>query len=186
MQTNSETKLFQPKNEKKLRIYAWSTLEIKKFKGCLKVGQTTRDVNKRIKESQGVAKVEYTLEINEEAYTEKGILFTDIDVRRRLIEKGFENVSGEWMLCSKEDVLLVIKELKSGQQYFGNYVEEFEMRNEQREAVLKTHKYFNSIWKENSNNTPRFLWNAKMRFGKTFTAYQLAKNESKKYTGSYF
>ena len=175
MQTNLEKKLFQPKNERKLRIYAWSTLEIKKFKGCLKVGQTTRDVNKRIKESQGVAKVEYTLEINEEAYTEKGILFTDIDVRRRLIEKGFENVSGEWMLCSKEDVLLVIKELKSGQQYFGNYVEEFEMRNEQREAVLKTHKYFNSIWKENSNNTPRFLWNAKMRFGKTFTAYQLAK-----------
>ena len=175
MKNNSEKKLFQPKNEKKLRIYAWSTLEIKKFKGCLKVGQTTRDVNKRIKESQGVAQVEYTLEINEEAYTEKGILFTDTDVRRRLVEKGFENVSGEWMLCTKEDVLLVIKELKSGQQYFGNHVEEFEMRNEQREAVLKTHKYFNSIWKENSNNTPRFLWNAKMRFGKTFTAYQLAK-----------
>ena len=175
MQTNSETKLFQPKNEKKLRIYAWSTLEIQKFKGCLKVGQTTRDVNKRIKESQGVAQVEYTLEINEEAYTEKGILFTDTDVRRRLVEKGFVNVSGEWMLCAKEDVLKVIKELKSGQQYLGNHVEEFEMRNEQREAVLKTHKYFNSIWKENSNNTPRFLWNAKMRFGKTFTAYQLAK-----------
>jgi len=77
MQTNSETKLFQPKNEKKLRIYAWSTLEIKKFEGCLKVGQTTRDVNKRIKESQGVAQVEYTLEINEEAYTEKGTLFTE-------------------------------------------------------------------------------------------------------------
>ena len=86
MQTNLEKKLFQPKNERKLRIYAWSTLEIKKFKGCLKVGQTTRDVNKRIKESQG-CQVEYTLEINEEAYTEKGILFTDIDVRRRLLKK---------------------------------------------------------------------------------------------------
>ena len=34
----------------RLRIYAWSTKEIKKFDGCLKVGQTTlKDVNVRIK-----------------------------------------------------------------------------------------------------------------------------------------
>ena len=39
----------------------------------------------------------------------------------------------------------------------------------------KTHAYFHSIWKEDMHAVPRFLWNAKMRFGKTFTAYQLAK-----------
>jgi hypothetical protein len=49
------------------------------------------------------------------------------------------------------------------------------MRREQAEAVNKTHAYFHSIWKEDMHAVPRFLWNAKMRFGKTFTAYQLAK-----------
>ncbi len=49
------------------------------------------------------------------------------------------------------------------------------MRAEQRAAVEKTHAYFHSIWKEDMHAVPRFLWNAKMRFGKTFTAYQLAR-----------
>src|SRR6201993_70294 len=49
------------------------------------------------------------------------------------------------------------------------------MRREQAEAVNKTHAYFHSIWKEDMHAVPRFLWNAKMRFGKTFTAYHLAK-----------
>jgi predicted house-cleaning noncanonical NTP pyrophosphatase (MazG superfamily) len=49
------------------------------------------------------------------------------------------------------------------------------MRREQGEAVNKTHAYFHSIWKEDMHAVPRFLWNAKMRFGKTFTTYQLAK-----------
>jgi hypothetical protein len=42
------------------------------------------------------------------------------------------------------------------------------MRAEQRTAVQKTHDYFHSIWKEDIHAVPRFLWNAKMRFGKTF------------------
>jgi hypothetical protein len=41
--------------------------------------------------------------------------------------------------------------------------------------VDKTFDYFQSIWAENKKAAPRFLWNAKMRFGKTFTTYQLAK-----------
>ena len=40
---------------------------------------------------------------------------------------------------------------------------------------MVTHAYFLSRWEEDKHAVPRFLWNAKMRFGKTFTAYQLAK-----------
>src|SRR5256885_12312413 len=47
--------------------------------------------------------------------------------------------------------------------------ETFAMRREQAEAVNKTHAYFHSIWNEDMHAVPRFLWNAKMRFGKTFT-----------------
>ena len=54
------------------------------------------------------------------------------------------------------------------------------MRREQAEAVNKTHAYFHSIWKEDMHAVPRFLWNAKMRFGKTFTTYQLAKLGAKR------
>src|SRR5262249_42840426 len=53
--------------------------------------------------------------------------------------------------------------------------ETFAMRHEQQEAVNRTHAYFRSIWDQDKDAVPRFLWNAKMRFGKTFAAYQLAK-----------
>jgi hypothetical protein len=49
------------------------------------------------------------------------------------------------------------------------------MRAEQSAAVKKTSEYYSSIWAENGKAVPRFLWNAKMRFGKTFASYQLAK-----------
>ena len=49
------------------------------------------------------------------------------------------------------------------------------MRPEQRRAVEKTLTYFQSVERENLDRAPKFLWNAKMRFGKTFAAYQLAK-----------
>ena len=68
-----------------------------------------------------------------------------------------------------------ISELRSGQRFSGTHHETFTMRAEQEEAVKKTHAYFHSVWQENMHAAPRFLWNAKMRFGKTFTAYQLAK-----------
>lgn len=50
-------------------------------------------------------------------------------------------------------------------------------RPEQESAVEKTAAYFFSWRKEkdNGNKPPHFLWNAKMRFGKTFAVYQLAK-----------
>ena len=47
---------------------------------------------------------------------------------------------------------------------------------EQVEAVRRTRDYFNSVNAEGSKRTPKFLWNAKMRFGKTFASYELAKS----------
>ena len=39
----------------------------------------------------------------------------------------------------------------------------------------QAHAYYVARWSEDMHAVPRFLWNAKMRFGKTFAAYQLAK-----------
>src|ERR1022692_578923 len=61
------------------------------------------------------------------------------------------------------------------QRITGTHHQTFPMRLEQAEAVDKTFDYFHSIWSEDQHAVPRFLWNAKMRFGKTFTTYQLAR-----------
>ena len=168
--------LLPDKPEARLRIYAWSTKEIKKYEGCLKVGQTTqKDVNVRIRQSQGVAPVKYKLEIDESAEREDGTVFRDSAVRERLKAKGFVNVELEWMRCTAKDVAAAITELKTGQAHVGSHHEDFKLRSEQTAAVKKTADYYASIWADDKKAVPRFLWNAKMRFGKTFASYHLAK-----------
>ena len=51
---------------------------------------------------------------------------------------------------------------------------DFSLRPEQKKAVEITKEYFKS-YKIIEKKTPHFLWNCKMRFGKTFSAYNLAK-----------
>jgi hypothetical protein len=168
--------LLPVRQEARLRIYAWSTNEIKKYEGCLKVGQTTiKDVNVRIKQSQGVAQVKYKLEVDEPAEREDGTVFRDSAVRERLKQKGFENVELEWMRCGAKDVITAIHELRTGQVRTGTHHEDFKLRAEQSAAVKKTFNYFESVWADDKKAVPRFLWNAKMRFGKTFASYHLAK-----------
>src|SRR5262249_40838627 len=91
------------------------------------------------------------------------------------VRKKFENTELEWMRCSTKDVKTVLTELRTGQRFTGTHHETFAMRREQGEAVNKTHAYFHSVWKEDMHAVPRFLWNAKMRFGKTSTKFQLRK-----------
>ncbi|MFD5226313.1 restriction endonuclease [Microbacterium sp. NPDC058342] len=173
--------VFEPKPDARLRIYAWSSDEVaERWRDCLKVGQTTRaDVNDRIKQSQGQARVDYTLEVNEPADREDGSTFTDRDVRERLVAKGFDNVvfesSREWMRCTADDVRTAIAELRANKSYSGSHHATFGMRDEQQAAVDKTFWYYQDRWSKDSDAVPEFLWNAKMRFGKTFTTYQLAK-----------
>lgn len=170
-----------PKPEGRLRIYAWTPNDPPPaYAGLIKVGQTTQaDVNDRIRQSQGQMQQAYTLHVDEVAEREDGSIFRDNDVRRRLIEKGFENVtigsSREWMRCSPADVKSAITELRKGLRFESARHETFPMRREQAEAVEVTHDYYQSRWAEDPKAVPRFLWNAKMRFGKTFTGYQLAK-----------
>ena len=167
--------LLPAKPEAQLRIYAY-TIHDEQHKGWLKVGQTTQDVKTRVAQQLKTAAVtNYSIEVDESAMRDDGTIFRDYDVRERLKAKGFDNPTLEWMACSIADVKTAITELRIGQQLTGTHHEDFTMRPEQRLAVEKTHDYFHSIWQENMHAVPRFLWNAKMRFGKTFAAYQLAK-----------
>ncbi len=159
----------------RLRIYAYS-IDDKAHKGLLKVGQTTRNVKQRVAEQLKTAAIKnYKIVVDEAAEREDGSIFTDHEVRAALVKKGFQNTELEWMRCTAKVLKTVLAELRTGQRLSGTHHESFGMRDEQADAVEKTFGYYQSIWAEDANATPRFLWNAKMRFGKTFTTYQLAK-----------
>ncbi|MFH0908374.1 MAG: DEAD/DEAH box helicase family protein [bacterium] len=167
--------ILAPKPEARPSIYAYA-IDDEAHKGRLKVGQTTRDVKQRVAEQLKTAAIKnYKIEINESAERDDGTIFTDHEVRAALVKKRFERTELEWMRCTVKDLKTVLTELRTGKRFTGTHHETFAMRREQAEAVEKTFDYFNSIWAEKRKVVPRFLWNAKMRFGKTFTAYQLAR-----------
>ena len=173
--TRSIDEIFSPKPEVRPQIYAYS-IQDQAHVGLLKIGQTTRAVKKRVAEQLQTAAIKnYTIELISDAVRHDGSIFSDHEVRARLAEKKFQKADLEWMHCSVSDVKTVISEFQTGERLSGDHNEQFVMRNEQFDAVNKTYEYFQSIWKEDKDSAPRFLWNAKMRFGKTFTAYQLAK-----------
>ncbi|MFJ1511360.1 DEAD/DEAH box helicase family protein [Cellulosimicrobium funkei] len=175
MAANSIDELFPGKPESRLRIYAYE-IHDEAHAGMLKVGQTTRTVQSRVEQQLKTALVKnYTIHLDESAEREDGSTFSDHQVRARLMDKGFEKVDLEWMRVTPNDVKVAITELRHGVALSGTHHEAFEMRPEQAEAVNKTHAYFHSIWKEDMHAVPRYLWNAKMRFGKTFATYQLAR-----------
>ena len=167
--------ILAPKPQARPRIYAYAIAD-EAHAGLLKVGQTTRDVKQRIAEQLKTAAIKnYRIELDELAERDDGSIFSDHEVRAALVKKGLENPELEWVRCSVANVRTVLAELRTGQRFTGTHHERFPMRQEQAEAVKATHAYFLSRWAEDMHAVPRFLWNAKMRFGKTFTAYQLAR-----------
>jgi L-rhamnose mutarotase len=173
--TKSINEILAPKPESQLRIYAYE-IHDEAHKGMLKVGHTTRDVKTRVAEQLKTAGItNYTIHIDEPAERLDGSLFRDYEVRKVLQQKGHDNPMLEWMQCTVDDVKNAIKELRSGLTFSGTHHADYAMRSEQAEAVKVTHEYFMSRWAEDMHAVPRFLWNAKMRFGKTFASYQLAK-----------
>ena len=161
-------------------IYAYRLPGVDTHKGFLKVGYTDRTAKERIEEQLHTSKVQYEIVLVESAMTNDGSCFTDKDVHRILERKGHRRLNpmdktDEWFRCSVSDVMAAIVALRTGRDNEENRTQNFEMRPEQYEAVAKTKAYFESALKEEPGRVPKFLWNAKMRFGKTFASYQLAK-----------
>jgi hypothetical protein len=172
---------FPPRPAIKPTIYAYKDTH-PQYKGLLKVGYTTRDAKTRVAEQYPVIRPgesPYKILLEESAvYSaihKNGSAFSDHDVHRYLRKQGFKNPDGEWFQCTSKDVKAAILAIKNGAENVENRTLDFGMRPEQQEAVDKAIAYFDSFTQENSDKTPHFLWNAKMRFGKTFATYQLAK-----------
>ena len=161
-------------------IYTYRLIGVDSHKGYLKVGYTDRTAKERIDEQLHTSKVQYEIVLVESAMSNDGSCFTDKDVHRLLERKGYKRLNpldktDEWFRCSVADVMAAILSLRTGVANEENRTQNFTMRPEQFRAVEQTKTYFEQALKEEPNRIPKFLWNAKMRFGKTFASYQLAK-----------
>lgn len=163
-------------------IYGYTLPTVADHDGYIKIGYTDReDTEARIKEQLHTAAIPFKVLFKETAMRSDGTCFTDKDVHRLLKHKGFRQLNegedrNEWFCCSEKEALETIEEVRTGIRFEGQRTWNFSMRKEQQTAVQMAKDYFEQAKKEDPDRPSKFLWNAKMRFGKTFATYQLAKS----------
>lgn len=163
-------------------IYGYILPDLADHNGYIKIGYTDReDTDKRISEQVHVLGISnHKVVFKCSAMRPDGTCFTDKDVHNILRRKRFKQLNegldrNEWFNCTVNDIQDAINELVTGIRLEGQRTWTFAMRDEQKFAVDMTAAYYNKAHEEDPNRPPKFLWNAKMRFGKTFATYQLAK-----------
>jgi hypothetical protein len=159
------------------QCYAYTTPGIPEHDGWTKIGFTERDVETRISEQLHTAGIEHkTWWHMRAAYmTEPYGTFTDKDFHAYLKKLGITRKKGtEWFRISPADSKNDFIEFT---QNHGSLTEDdnekaaipYVLREEQSRAVEMTVRYFKT------HKGGEFLWNAKPRFGKTLSAYDLCK-----------
>lgn len=157
-------------------IYAYRTPYNLEKKGWFKIGYTEQDVDKRIRQQTHTVGItpeklwQYVARFND------GYYFNDHDFHAYLTRKGIPREKGREWFDFKDDVnrskrMISAFMLKEDIYELEDSVqsESYVLRQEQKTAVDVTAKYFSE------RETGEFLWNAKPRFGKTLTTYDLIK-----------
>ena len=151
------------------------------FPGWIKIGETTRaDVTQRINEQHPITepfKTYHLLWHDNAFYADgSGESFGDHDLHDYLRRMGKELV-GEWCRCSLREAQAAYVAVRHRDTDIKTVRDlDYEMRDEQAQAVRQTADYFARMDEEEPDRPSHYLWNAKMRFGKTFATYQLAKH----------
>lgn len=164
---------------------------------CPKLQQAAR---LRINQETKTARVDYTLLHTELAVkritmtdgSTQVIAFDDFAVRQVILNSGYNAVlfddsgrKSEWYLIDLDNAKKAIEAVKKGLSTIPDtnipnqptipFTQTITLRNEQEDCVDKTIKWF--------KNYDDVLWDCKMRFGKTVTAYELIRrmNEQGKF-----
>ena len=152
-------------------IYAYQTPGVPYHDGWTKIGYTERQsVEERIRQQTHTAGIRAEICWTDNAMYKDGSgqYFTDHDFHDYL--EGVQHIAREkgteWFQIDVEDSFKLFTKfaLRKAEKPADSCT--YELRREQNEAVEKTKAYFESGGKE-------FLWNAKPRFGKTLSAYDL-------------
>lgn len=154
-------------------------------RGLLKIGDTTFNggnprlaAHKRIRSYMVTAGVPYELLHTEEAVDDNGNAFRDYDVHRVLENSNVKKISPsgtkarEWFAVDLTTARQAITAVKQGKSNLSGVkmvdkLPEVIFRAEQEDAISRTVKFFKT--------NDRFLWNAKMRFGKTLCALEVVR-----------
>lgn len=154
-------------------IYAYNTPGVTYHEGWTKIGYTEKQtVSQRIKQQTHTAGIQFRLAWQDNAMFKDGSgeYFTDHDFHAYLESTaGLEREQGtEWFHVDGP----------TSHSYFNIFAQRklpgseekltYALRKEQQEAVSATKAYF-------ENGGEEFLWNAKPRFGKTLTSYDLIR-----------
>ena len=179
-------------------IYVYSLPHVTTHVGHVKIGKASiklsdygRSLDKegaikaaardRIKGQLGTAEIHYDLEYCTLAIKDNGESFLDHDVHNVLKRSGISNIvhtedkkHGEWFRASRETSIRAVDAVKRGYSALdaSSVVNDGQVidfrKGSQREAITKTIKAI-------EKGKKHFLWDAKMRFGKTLTSLEVVK-----------
>lgn len=156
--------------------YAYTTPQIREHDGWTKIGYTEQKVEDRIDQQTKTANVQWVLGWKGMAVYDDGSgdTFRDHDFHAYLQKNNVERKPDtEWFHIEPKPSHDLFVSFKSNRGILkSNAAVGYSLRAEQTKAVEQTTGYFDS---HSEDDAPEFLWNAKPRFGKTLTAYDLCK-----------
>lgn len=156
--------------------YAYTTPQISDHDGWTKIGYTEQKVEDRIDQQTKTANVKWVLGWKGTAIYDDGSgdTFRDHDFHAYLQKNNVERKPDtEWFHIEPKPSHDLFVSFKSNRGILkSNAAVSYSLRTEQTQAVERTTGYFDS---HSEDDDPEFLWNAKPRFGKTLTAYDLCK-----------
>ena len=156
-------------------IYAYSTPEIARHNGWVKIGYTEKQTTQQRQKQQShtvdvIVKEEW--KGNAVFDDGSGEIFHDFDFHAYLTRLGVERKpKTEWFHISGEKSFLKFCQFRQNRGILQECDEviPYNLREEQNQAVTKTMEYYHT------HPNGEFLWNAKPRFGKTLAVYDLCK-----------
>lgn len=158
------------------KIYAYRTPNNLDRKGLFKIGYTEREVDKRIREQARTIGVKTEKLWDHVARYNDGEPFKDHDYHSYLKRKGIPNIEGEWFdfnndVKKSEEMFYSFTFRKDYDELYESHQSlSYTLREEQQRAVDMTAQYFDE------RESGEFLWNAKPRFGKTLSTYDLIRS----------
>lgn len=175
----------KPYEELDLKIYGYTLRNVPSHQGYVKIGETNRIVNTRIKEQLGTAGLNHDLLFERIAQKSDGTWFHDRDLHRYLLKKNirrenFGTSANEWFyfnghLERAEDLTDEFINRDHDEIQISHDKTEYILRYEQKLAVEQTYEYYEKNREFDDDKINQFLWNAKPRFGKTLTTYDFIR-----------
>lgn len=177
----SDKAIIKPYKKVEIKIYAYNLPNVPDHNGYIKVGETEREVKERIKEQTSTAGLKPKILFSKKALKSDGKWFHDKDLHRFFMQNGikkedFGTGASEWFYfngtperCEELTNKFIANDYDEIQ--VSEDKSDYKLRKEQADAVRQTLEYIDNP----TCGEKEFLWNAKPRFGKTLTTYDLVR-----------